>query len=715
MKTRNIFLFFLFFLVIIPFVYSTGIEIVGDTLLRVTQVNGSSYNSTYNEYSYNQTESTINYPTNSTAWLRDGDNVILRNTNDHVCINCTSTDFNLDVDGTVKIRDGFIGFDAYPIGTNNLFIGEKPSNIEAGASGNLAVGVSALDDITTGDDNVAIGFQAATKTTTGGGNFALGYRALFENVVGASNIAIGKDVRLFGIGGENVCIGSGSCRGTTGISNNFNVMIGSLSGNTLRGGNWNTFIGYHSGQNINNGAKNLIIGTSAGNRLTDGDSNIFFGDNAGYRQTTNDNLLIIDNQRRASIEAEENSSIIYGIMASNPADQRLNINAILNVTQKVTSMYFADYLYHHGDTDTYQLYETDRWRLYAGAENLIDVFEGGQDYVKLGDGGDVDINLNDDLTCAGDTSQCTATAPFTINSVTPLSLIIDGTSVGDGANVDIAQIKRDSLVSVNNDGGCLKYTSQNDLNADVDIARSCGVITDNSNGAEFGAYQIRATLLAIDTLIATFSTTIDFFMDLDMNGNNIDNVGALDMDGDIAMNGNNINGIVNLDISGNYTGENAFLPQLVFSHTDETKFVLGASIWTNMTFDQENADIKRGIQHNAMDNTNHTFLIMEDGIYDIDYDYDLIDDSVGASDIDVAGRVIMSNGLEINGSVFESTITKQGVETELSHNFVAELFAGEILVFQFIATDEDVVISTHGTFGEHPESASIIIEKRYNI
>ena len=62
-----------------------------------------------------------------------------------------------------------------------------------------------------------------------------------------------------------------------------------------------------------------------------------------------------------------------------------------------TFLDIADYLRHQGDTNTHIRFVDDRILFTAGAEILIDAFEGTQDYVKLGDGGDVDINLNDDV------------------------------------------------------------------------------------------------------------------------------------------------------------------------------------------------------------------------------------------------------------------------------------------------------------------------------
>ena len=171
----------------------------------------------------------------------------------------------------------------------------------------------------------------------------------------------------------------------------------------------------------------------------------------------------------------------------------------------------------------------------------------------------------------------------------------------------------------------------------------------------------------------------------------------------------------NLNVTGNVTADNVFIPQYMYAHTNATIPVAGASVWTNITFSQEDADLKRGISHTYNDATNHTFTLMDAGIYNVDYDLDIEDTSVGASDVDVAARLVRMNGSEVLGSVFETDITKQGTEVELSHNFLIYAEAGDKFIVQFIATDEDVVISTHGTFGIHPESSSLIINKIANL
>ena len=171
----------------------------------------------------------------------------------------------------------------------------------------------------------------------------------------------------------------------------------------------------------------------------------------------------------------------------------------------------------------------------------------------------------------------------------------------------------------------------------------------------------------------------------------------------------------NLNVTGNITAENVFIPQYVYSHTNATINITGSSVWTNITFDQEPSEVIYGIVHNGSNSTNTTFTFVQDGVYEIDYNFDVEDTSASSTDIDVAGRVIYINATEVLGSVFETDITKKGSEVELSHDFLAVFRAGNQIKFQFVADDPNVVISTHGTFGDHPESASVVIKKVANL
>lgn len=66
-----------------------------------------------------------------------------------------------------------------------------------------------------------------------------------------------------------------------------------------------------------------------------------------------------------------------------------------------SSVHVSDYLRHNGDSNTYIRFQDDSITIRAGGEDLITLTESTQDVVKLGDGGDVDINLNDDVFVEG--------------------------------------------------------------------------------------------------------------------------------------------------------------------------------------------------------------------------------------------------------------------------------------------------------------------------
>tara|TARA_Y100001938_G_scaffold145524_1_gene222348 strand:- start:102 stop:2171 length:2070 start_codon:yes stop_codon:yes gene_type:complete len=58
---------------------------------------------------------------------------------------------------------------------NSIFLGNDPSSTTLGANYNIALGTTALEDITTGDGNVAIGYNASKDLTTGTYTVAIGY------------------------------------------------------------------------------------------------------------------------------------------------------------------------------------------------------------------------------------------------------------------------------------------------------------------------------------------------------------------------------------------------------------------------------------------------------------------------------------------------------------------------------------------------------------
>jgi len=195
----------------------------------------------------------------------------------------------------------------------NLFTrGTDSSNVFLGNAGNATV---------TGANNVAVGDLAMVSVSTGFRNFALGYGTLFSNLGGQDNVAIGVTALQ-----DN----------TSGVRN---IGIGFNAGSQNRTGNDNTIIGTNAGKGVDtkSNSQNVVIGSSAGFLLTTGTANIFIGFSAGYRQSTQNNLLIIDNQERASAAVDITNSIIYGVMAATPAAQTLRLNAVTSIVQETAA------------------------------------------------------------------------------------------------------------------------------------------------------------------------------------------------------------------------------------------------------------------------------------------------------------------------------------------------------------------------------------------
>jgi hypothetical protein len=95
--------------------------------------------------------------------------------------------------------------------TYSLYVGNDPSGTTGTAQYNVALGTTALDAITEGDNNVAVGYDALGANTTGSKNNVLGYQAGAAIVAGTENIAIGyRAGNVIAAGTKNIIIGSDS-------------------------------------------------------------------------------------------------------------------------------------------------------------------------------------------------------------------------------------------------------------------------------------------------------------------------------------------------------------------------------------------------------------------------------------------------------------------------------------------------------------------------
>ena len=146
----------------------------------------------------------------------------------------------------------------------SIYLGNPPDadTLESAAQYNVAVGTTALDAITTGNNNVAVGYNALTSNTTGYNNTASGSNALYENIEGVSNTAIGYHALFANKNSSyNTACGWGTLtRNITG-KNNTASGYSALFENTT--GKNNTASGYYALYNNQTGSNNTAIGYDA--------------------------------------------------------------------------------------------------------------------------------------------------------------------------------------------------------------------------------------------------------------------------------------------------------------------------------------------------------------------------------------------------------------------------------------------------------------------
>jgi hypothetical protein len=157
----------------------------------------------------------------------------------------TAVTDGLTVAGNLSVDGGTIKLDGnYPVGTGNVALGDTALDSLTSGTGNTAVGSGALTSNTTGT-NTAIGADALT-TNTGDGNTAVGYQAGYSNTIGGGNVFSGWGAGYANTTGDgNVASGLESLFFNT--IGSYNVALGhsALYSNTIAG--YNTAVGYQAG------------------------------------------------------------------------------------------------------------------------------------------------------------------------------------------------------------------------------------------------------------------------------------------------------------------------------------------------------------------------------------------------------------------------------------------------------------------------------------
>ena len=153
---------------------------------------------------------------------------------------------------------GAVNLGAYDLTVNGLRIGLGGG----AASGNTALGASALNVNTFGINNTAVGYQSLLSNTTGYYNTASGYQSLYFNTGGYYNTASGYQSLYRNMGGyNNTAIGYQSLQSNTTGHSNTAIGYQSLQSNTI--GYSNTAIGYYANVQSANLTNATAIGSGA--------------------------------------------------------------------------------------------------------------------------------------------------------------------------------------------------------------------------------------------------------------------------------------------------------------------------------------------------------------------------------------------------------------------------------------------------------------------
>ena len=193
----------------------------------------------------------------------------------------TDADFNVAVGFQALLSDQE-GSRSVAVGYNALVLQNKGSAFEMA---NVAIGMQAGENITTGYQNTAVGNEALNSDDTGRASVAVGFQALKTQNMDADeeaqNVAVGYQTSYHNvIGRGNTTVGFKAGAGASGNSHSNLVAIGAKAGQDITTGDRNTFVGASAGENVNSGSYNTLVGGLAGDSLTTADYTTVIGGNA---------------------------------------------------------------------------------------------------------------------------------------------------------------------------------------------------------------------------------------------------------------------------------------------------------------------------------------------------------------------------------------------------------------------------------------------------
>ncbi|MCX6715493.1 MAG: hypothetical protein NT077_00565, partial [Candidatus Taylorbacteria bacterium] len=224
---------------------------------------------------------------------------------------------NSYVSGTSFFGGAITGTSSITMGADSYFNGVRVGRGANSLPNNTALGVSALVQVTTGDQNAAAGYQALYANTEGFNNAAFGWQALRNNTTGFQNNAFGHlAMGLNGTGYYNVAVGDSALY--TNSSGYENVAVG-YSALAFSTGNFNVGIGSNALYANTSGSSNVAIGQRALRLITTGSNNVALGNFAGQYETGS-NSFYVDAFDRTDTAGDKAKALLYGTFhATTPA------------------------------------------------------------------------------------------------------------------------------------------------------------------------------------------------------------------------------------------------------------------------------------------------------------------------------------------------------------------------------------------------------------
>lgn len=219
---------------------------------------------------------------------------------------------------------------------SSLYIGHDPSATDNSAQYNVAVGVTALDAITTGDKNVAIGYDAGTAITSTSDVVLVGHEAGKSLTTGQGTGSVflgsgaGKSVTT---GDYCIAIGAGALNSNTVGDHNIAIGHDALTALNVSSGDdpdANIAIGHEAGMSATSMDGAVLIGHHSGKAITTGDSNVFVGPYSGLATTTG-TMNVVLGHRALAANIDGDGSVAIGHEAlrfSEPSDGHTNNTAV---------------------------------------------------------------------------------------------------------------------------------------------------------------------------------------------------------------------------------------------------------------------------------------------------------------------------------------------------------------------------------------------------